>query len=219
MKVIKSFLLLWIITCFYHKNNTAPIVQKIVNNTDIGYVIIYHNDQSPCSFQNLNKTIDARSVFHQEFLLERHKKHGQSSLTLRPLYYYDALNQQKYLLLDKQLHFDDKKIYAAYHAWKKNNFKRKFNSALDWLQNWIGNDLLVIPNVFEALGYLIFFSRIHVKNDIKKHAQWLSFSKGIFSRLVIEIDLVQHPKKGISPTLKTIAGEGGICLDGSIDRL
>lgn len=197
----------------------APLVQNIVNKSDVGYVIVFHSDNSSCSVQNKNLVIEARSYSKKPFLLERHKKGGKSSLILRPLYYQDKATNTKMPLLNQQHQYDPKFIEAAYQAWIESGKKRKFADAQDWLKHWVGGDIHVIPDVLQAHGYLVNMSRIHIYNTIKEHAQWLSFSKGVFSRLMVEIDIVQHDRKGIKPSLKVIAGEGGFCTEELIKKL
>ncbi len=209
---------------------SAPVIQKIKNNSQVGFMIVYHSDKSPCSLHQKNKIIDVYSSFSDEFLLtpgiEVAKKLSSGdtvtskvSLILRPAYFYDRATEQKISLLQDDNSFDDVGVQAAFRAWSKTVKKRKFVDAQDWLTRWVGKDIDVAPDVIEVFGYLIDLSRVHISNDIKDHGQWLSYAKGVFSRLMLEIDIVQHHKKGLYPVLKVIPGEGGVCFDGIVDKI
>ncbi len=193
----------------------APLVQNVHNQSQIGFEIVSHSDVSTCSLQHKKMFVDAESDFKQEFLLER----GQPSLILRPVYYFDILSGSKMYFVDEFQQLDKQKLDDAFQAWKKAGYKKKFNDAQDWFNRWIGSDIEIKPHMVEVFGYLINLSRIHIYNAISQYATWLSFSKGVFSRLVLDVNIKQHKRKGLQPTLKVVAGEGGICRDGSIERL
>lgn len=195
----------------------VPLMQKIDNKTGVGYIVLFHSDRSTCSLQNKNQIVDSRTIFKNIFLLDRNTQRYEPNLILRPFYYYDQNTNRKIQLLNQQFQFDREGINVAYNAWKQGRKKRKFINAQDWFEHWVGKDIVVISDVIEALGYLMHKSRIHIKNSIKEHAQWLNFSKGVFSHLVLEIDMIQHERKGIQPLLRVIPGEGGVCEHGVVD--
>lgn len=194
---------------------SEPLVQSITNKTQVGFEIVSYADKSECSAHLKNLVIDCESKYYQEFLLER----GVPSLVLRPVYFIDYVTGQKVDLVDATKQFDDQKIKQAYELWKKAGNKKKFVNAQDWFTNWIGKDISVTPHTNEVIGYLINLSRVHIANEAKNHGTWLSISKGVFAKLILEIDILQHARKGVIPQIKVIAGEGGICSNGIIERL
>tara|TARA_Y100000588_G_scaffold365883_1_gene431029 strand:+ start:473 stop:1111 length:639 start_codon:yes stop_codon:yes gene_type:complete len=205
----------FILFCIVVPVQSAPLVQNVSNQTDIGYMIIAHSDNSLCSLHKKNQIIDVSTMFQEDFLLQK----GEPGLVMRPAYYYDKCSDTKIWLLDQNNQVDYNRVDQAYNVWRLSGKKRKFKDSYDWYTRWVGKDVVVFPNLVEVYGYLINLSRVHIQNSIKQHATWLSFSKGVFSRLVLEVDLVQHDRKGVKPLLKVIAGEGGICKHGLVERL
>lgn len=197
---------------------TAPLIQKIINDTDFGFVVLTHSDNSECSLRDKSVIIEPRTSFTQEFLIEL----GEPSLVLRPVYYQDPIQHQKAWLTDDQKPFDYKPLMVeqAFQLYRtqKNGSKCR-NDYSVWLNNWIGQDLFVIPHQVEMLGYLLDLSRIVVVNNRHRHVQWLSFSKGIFSKLVLELQISQSKSKGIQAKIKILHGEGGVCTQGMVERL
>lgn len=233
-------LCMWVLAINSWLAQAAPMVQKIVNNSQVGFIIVLHSDASPCSLHKKNIRIEAKSSLVEDFLLEPsiklsetlshedslkknndflHKKLDKASLVLRPAYYYDEATQTQIPLLNDEQNFDEEKVEKAYDAWKKSGKKRKFNNAQGWLDRWIGKDIVVIPDALEASGYIMQLSRIRINNQARDHGQWLSFAKGVFSRLIVDIEIDQHDRKGIIPSLKVTPGEGGICTGGIVDRI
>lgn len=222
-------------------NQAAPMVQKIINKSQIDFIVVLHSDASSCSLRKKNIKIEANSSFVGDFLLEpsvklkksisfqsssRKTKHSsnlknidKASLILRPAYYYDDMTKTRIPLLNKDKMFDNEMVKKAYAAWKSSGKKRKFNDAQHWLDRWIGKDIVVVPDVLEASGYIMHLSRIRISNQARDHAQWLSYAKGIFSRLVVDIQIDQHDRKGVIPSLKVTPGEGGICIGGAVERI
>ncbi len=193
--------------------HAAPMIQKINNHTNIGFVILEHSDTSSCSLQGRGKIIEARSSFSDAFLLEP----GKPSLVLRPIYYFDIETNKPIFFADVNDQEIPEKLQDAYTVWKNEKISKRIKSPKAWLHDWIGLDLIVTPHDVEILGYLINWSRVEVKNNKKTHTAWLSFSKGIFSKLVLELDIKQHKTRGISATLKVLHGQGGFCsADGKV---
>lgn len=193
----------------------TPIVQNICNDTDIGYIIFLHSDQSVCSLHKREKVVESKGKLEQDFLITK----ARPSLVLRPAYFYDQSADQRYSFLDDEQKIDQSKLQEAFEVWKKKTKNKKYLTAQDWLNQWIGGDIQVEPYTLEVFGYLINLSRVIISNQISDYATWMSFSKGVFSRLILEINICQHRRKGIRPTLKVIAGEGGICRDGNVERI
>lgn len=233
-------LLIWVLIINSCIIQSAPVVQKIVNNSQVGFIIVLHSDTSSCSLRKKNIKIEAKSSLVEDFLLEpsvklealsfdqgrmKNKKPlhskdlNKASLILRPAYYFDDMTHEQMSLLNDDKNFDNGKIEKAYISWKNSGKKRKFKNAQDWLDHWIGRDIRVIPDALEASGYIMHLSRIRINNQARDHAQWLSFAKGVFSRLVVDIEIDQHDRKGIIPLLKITPGEGGICTGGVVDRI
>lgn len=195
---------------------SAPLVQAIVNKSQIGFEIVSYMDTvSDCSLPLFSRIIKPNSIFNHEFLL----KNDQSILIFRPLYYFDNATNKKILFSDKHGVLNEHGIEQAYTLWKAVGYKRKFLNAHDWFRRWIGGDIRIEPHTSQVLGYLINLSRTYISNNIGKDGIWLSFAQGIFARLVLEIDIIQHDRKGILSRLKVIAGEGGICRHGVVERL
>lgn len=209
----------------------APLIQRIVNNSDIGFVIFEHSDTSSCSLSNLHMKVEARSVFNHEFLLEL----GKPSVVLRPIYYLDPKSAEKIIFVNENYEIIPEKLEEAYDAWKAlkrpkrrhvgkvakySKVKKKSEAHHVWLADWIGLDISVVPHEVEIFGYLINLSRVIIKNNKHQHVRWLSFSKGIFSQLIVELELNQrHSNKGIKPNMKLFHGEGGVCVDGIVERV
>ncbi|MBP6892296.1 hypothetical protein KBB68_01815 [Candidatus Babeliales bacterium] len=200
----------------------APVIQSIVNNSDFGFVILEHSDASDCSLSDCDVVIDDHSKFTHEFLLEI----GKPSIVLRPVYYKDPFTKKKIWFVDDSYHFNFEKIKEVYDLWFETKRAKKFKTVDDWLNHWIGRDITVIPHEVEISGYLINLSRVVVKNNKKisksykdKQVAWLSFAKGIFSKLVIGLDINQTIGKGIYPTIQVFHGEGGVCSNGIVERI
>lgn len=195
----------------------APIVQKIVNDTDFGFLIVYHGDTSECTLHNKYKIIEPRTIFNHEFLLEVATK----GLVLRPIFYKNQEKDEVFWLTDQKTYeYNDELIEHAYEHWKSNKFTRKYkNDPQAWMKNWIGSDISVTYDPLEFLGYLLYLSRVRISNLNYNHTQWLSFAKGIFSKLILELHLSQSKKSGILGKISVEHGEGGICNSGVVERI
>ncbi len=196
---------------------TTPLIQKIVNNTDFGLLILSHSDSSGCSLQNKSIIIKPHDVFNHAFLLES----GEPSLVLRPVYYKAPFLEKIIWLTDQSAYqYQSNLVSQAYVAWKQQIKKSSYKkNAQYWLHQWIGLDVSVIPHQVEMLGYLLNLSRVTISNNHHKHTQWMSFSKGVFSKLVLELHISQSSRKGLLGKIIILHGEGGICSDGIIERL
>ncbi len=211
-----------IVSFFMMYLQAAPIIQSIVNDSDFGFVILEHSDSSECSLSDRNVLIDAHSKFMHEFLLQL----GKPSVLLRPVYYLDPFTKIKIWFVDNSYHFNPEKVKEVYELWFETKGAKEFKSSDDWLNHWLGRDILVVPHEVEILGYLVNLSRVVAKNNkgiskSKKDKQVvrLSFSKGIFSKLVIELDINQTMGKGVYPTIQIFHGEGGVCSNGTVERI
>lgn len=218
MKIRNLIIFMGVYAINFYVLQAAPIVQKIINKSQIGFIIIFHNDVSSCSLDTKNNIVDAKSTFETEFLLVRNNI-KQPSVVLRPVYYQDSVTGVKFELLNENNGFDDSKIERAYVTWKSNGHKRIFKNGQDWLQRWVGKDIIIVPDSKEVYGYLNNKSRAHITNFIKGHGQWLSYAKGVFAQLMLEIVIDQHDRRGIFPILKVIAGEGGVCTNGVVEKI
>lgn len=195
---------------------SAPLIQKVVNNSDFGLLVLEHSDSSSCSLQGKSVIIKPQETFNQEFLLEL----GQPSLTLRPVYYQDPVTKQIAWLTDTAYQYNSARVDQAFELWKKQKKIYKYKkTAQEWLHDWVGLDIAVVPHQVEMLGYLLNLSRVAIYNASHQHMQWLSFSKGIFSKLVLELRIQQHKKKGLWGKIHMLHGEGGICNNGVVERL
>jgi len=194
----------------------APLVQKITNNTDFGYMIVHHSDDSLCSLRNKKIIIQPHSTFMHEFLLE----YGQPSLVLRPVFYQNPTTKEDVWLTGNNFEFQSSLIDNVHTVWKKqkkSDYYRK--DAQRWFDVWVGGDLSVIPHQVEMMGYLLDLSRITVSNKRHSNKQWLSYSKGIFSKLVLEFTIEQNRKNGLFGHISVLHGEGGVCSNGVVERL
>ncbi len=211
-----------VISFFMVHLKAAPVIQSILNDSDFGFVVFKHSDTSHCSLSNLEVIIHAHSKFTHEFLLEL----GKPSVVLRPVYYQDPLTHQKIWFVDTSYHFNPQKIQEVYDLWVQRKRAKKFKSADYWLNHWLGRDISLIPHEVEISGYLVNLSRVVAKNnkDISKSYKdkqvvWLSFAKGIFSKLVLELRIRQTMGKGVYPTIQLFHGEGGVCSNGIVERI
>lgn len=192
----------------------APLISKIVNHSDFGYVIVEHSDNSSCSLADKGIVIDAKSEFLHEFLLEP----GKPSVRLRPVYYLDAKTSKKITFVDQNYEIVPELLDVAHELWKNGKGNKKFKKSEDWLNLLIGMDITVVPHEVEIFGYLLNLSRVIVKNNIHKpQIKWISFAKGIFSKLALELDITQHRRKGIRANMKVLHGEGGVCVETVVD--
>lgn len=213
MKNIKSFCL---VVFFTPVAFGAPLIQKISNHTDFGFVIIAHSDQSSCSLQAKQVIIPPQSAFTHEFLLEV----GTPSVVLRPIFYKDSTSNQEFWLTDSNFEYQPELVQQAYDAWKKiDKFKFYKKTADQWLESWVGKDLFVVPHEVAVRGYLLDLSRVTLHNLKNHHIQWLSFAKGVFATMVLELDLLQRGHRGIAGKISVLHGEGGVCSQGIIERL
>ena len=205
-----------VLSCFTLSVQAAPLISKIVNNSDFGYAIVEHSDSSSCSFAGKNVVIDAKSEFQHEFLLEP----GKPSVRLRPIYYLDPNTQNKTTFVDQNYELVPDWLDVAHDLWKSGKGNKKFKKSQDWLDFLIGKDITVVPHEVEIFGYLLNLSRIIVKNNIHKpQIKWLSFAKGIFSKLTLELKITQHRRQGIRAKMEVLHGEGGVCVDGKVEKL
>ncbi len=210
---IRSSLLLWLSAVC----TAAPIVQKIVNDTDFAFLILDHSDTSPCSLKDKFMIIQPRTIFNHEFLLET----GTKGLVLRPIFYKDQNNNTVSWLTDQNSYeYDDAFIENAYNSWSLGKSTRKYKHDSEiWMRNWLGGDISVKYDPVEFLGYLLYLSRVRISNSNSYHTQWLSFAKGIFSKLMLELRLSQKTSKGIAGVVSVQHGQGGICNDGAIEKI
>jgi hypothetical protein len=215
VRLLHYFQITAIVCLFIVHLRAAPLISKIINNSDFGYVILDHSDTSSCSLVGKEMLIHAHSQFNHEFLLER----GVPSVVLRPIDYLDKKTQQKIKFVDQEYHIIPEQLERAYNLWKENKGVKRFATSEHWHNLLIGFDISVIPHEVEIFGYLLNLSRVMVKNNNKQDVKWISFAKGIFSKLALELEINQHRRKGIRPFLKVLHGEGGVCVDGVVERL
>lgn len=210
--LLSTYLVLQQAVCF-----AAPIVQKISNNTDFGFLIVYHDDTSECSLHNKNKIIEPKSVFNYEFLLEVNTK----GLVLRPAFYRDPKENKIFWLIDqKSCEYNDELVQKAYDRWHENKDFRKYKENPQvWMKQWVGGDISLTFDPVELLGYLLYLSRVRISNLNYNHTQWLSFAKGIFSKLMLELRLAQDRKTGLFGAVSVQHGQGGICNSGVVERI
>jgi len=194
-----------------------PVVQRVCNDTDFGFYILYHGDSSECSLHNKSIIIHPKTIFSHEFLLEV----GQKGLVLRPVFYKDSKSGNMYWFVDQETYeYNLELIKQAYEAWKKQNSLRKYkNDYQDWFDRFVGQDISVTFDPLELFGYLLNLSRIRIKNFNHQYVQWLSFAKGIFSKLVLNLHLTTLPRKGIISKIIVQHGQGAICANGTVERI
>ena len=226
MDILKNVILVLLVSS-QAKLFAAPLIQKINNKSDFGFVVLKHSDLSSCSLTpsetRKNIVIDAHSIFNQSFLLEV----GQPSLVLRPIYYQDCQTNEKVALADDTFEYVTENIEQAFVVWKKNTGSRKKQTAQEWFDGWVGKDITVTPYTVSIFGYLNNWSRVIVRNNVKKKAkrsiknpdEWIKFAKGIFSKEVLELDIDQSKHRGVLGFVKMFHGEGGICIDGAVERI
>jgi len=195
----------------------APVVQKIVNDTDFGFLILYHGDTSECTLHDKYKIIQPRTIFNHEFLLEV----GTKGLVLRPVFYKDKQNDEVFWLTDQGTYeYDPTLIEQAYEHWRSNNIGKKYKGDFEsWMKDWVGSDIFVAYDPVELLGYLLYLSRVRISNLNYNHTQWLSFAKGIFSKLMLEFGLSQSRRTGVLGKISVLHGQGGICNSGVIELI
>lgn len=199
-----------------HSNLLAsPLIQKISNDTDFGFLIMQHSDTSSCSLQDKGMIVHAHSDFNHEFLLEV----GQPSVVLRPVYYLNPTTKKKMWLVNEHAVYVPEKVQLVHEAWRNNNKNKGPKTHDIWLHEWVGLDISVIPHQVEIFGYLLNLSRVILQNSKTQRVEWLSFAKGIFAKLVIELRIQQHKRKGISASLKILHGTGGVCVNGTVEHL
>ncbi len=106
---------------------------------------------------------------------------------------------------------------------KRKNFKiakaQSLVTSQSWFHHWIGGDISVIPNDVEMFGYLRDVARAIIKNDKNEQSVWLSYAKGIFSKLILELEINQYLRKGVRVKMHVQHGEGAVCTNGIVERL
>lgn len=200
----------------------VAMISKINNKSDFGFVVFSHSDSSSCSGKN--QEIHAQSQFNQALLLEPIKssnnKKSVASVVLRPIYFLDSLTHEKIIFLDKNYTIIPEALQKAYDLWMQSARNKKFKNPQDWLKSFVGMDIEIIPNEVEMFGYLLNLSRVVVKNNLGyPQKKWISFAKGIFSKLALEVEINQNKRKGIRAKLNVLHGEGGVCVDGTVESL
>ncbi len=192
-----------------------PMIRSIKNNTPFMFTMIAHNDGlSDCSPVYGGKiiTIDPFSTFTQPLLLGSEKP----GLLLRPSGFFDKLNQKLYSFLDHNHDVDKKLLEQAFIAWQKARGKT-YKKGLDvWFAQWLCGDISFVHNHVEYIGYMLNISIAKIDNSSRYHACTVDYSKGLFSRLIVEITIEEHPRKGIIPHVKSFVGQGGLCQDGQV---
>lgn len=214
MEKIKYYVIL---VCLQGYFFAAPVVQKVCNDTDFGYYILLHGDSSECTLHNKSIIIHPKTIFLHEFLLEK----GQQGLILRPVFYKDSSSGKIFWLVNQDTYeYDQDLVKKAYNAWKKKDSNRKYKNGYQvWLDEWIGQDISVAFDPLELFGYLLDLSRIRIKNFNHQHVQWLSFAKGIFSKLILNFKITTLSRKGIIGKVSVGHGQGGICSNGLVERI
>lgn len=194
-----------------------PVVQRVCNDTDFGFYILYHGDSSECSLHNKSIIIHPKTIFSHEFLLEI----GHKGLVLRPVFYKNPKTGHIYWFVDQETYeYNPELIKKTYEVWKNQNDLRKYRENFQaWFDYWVGKDVSVTFDPLEVFGYLLNLSRIRIKNSRHDHVQWLSFAKGIFSKLVLNLHLTMLTRKGIMAKIIVNHGQGGICSNGVIERI
>jgi hypothetical protein len=66
---------------------------------------------------------------------------------------------------------------------------------------------------------LLDLSRIRIKNFNHQHVQWISFAKGVFAKLILNLHLTTLPRKGVVTKVIVRHGQGAICSNGVVERL
>jgi hypothetical protein len=97
--------------------------------------------------------------------------------------------------------------------------KNNKQNAQSWFNGWVGQDVSLIFDPLEIFGYLLDLSRVRIQNFSHEHVQWLSFAKGIFSKLVLNLYLDIQPRKGVITKVVVVHGPGGICTNGVVERI
>jgi hypothetical protein len=209
---------LFVLVAWAFKLDAIPLLSQINNESDFGYAIVYHSDVSSCSLNDKHTLIFPHSVFNQEFLLER----GKPSVILRPVFYTHPQTQQTITFVDQDYQLMPELLEQAFNVWKsgKGTSWKKIKTAQQWYETWVGGDISVMPHEVEIAGYLINLSRAKAKNNNKEHVTWLSFAKGIFSKLLLKLDIYQKKNRAVMVQLKALHGEGGLCsADGRVERI
>ncbi len=194
----------------------APVVQKIINDTDFGFLILDHSDNSECTLHDKFTIIQPHTIFNHEFLLEVASK----GLILRPIFYKNKKEGKIFWLTDQNSYeYNNQLIENAYQNWFEKKSKKYTNSPEAWMKNWVGGDITVVYDPVEFLGYLLYLSRVRISNTNSYHTQLLSFAKGVFSKLMLEVRLSQKQGKGIAGVISVKHGQGGICNNGVIEQI
>ena len=218
---LQTFIQITVFSSFFIMSlHPVPMISKINNKSDFGFVVFSHSDSSSCSAKN--QEIQAQSEFNQALLLESIKSNKKSAPTvvLRPIYFLDPVTQQKIIFLDKNYEIIPDGLQKAYALWMQGTGNKKFKNPQSWLQSFVGMDIEIMPNEVEMFGYLLNLSRVVVKNNLGyPQKKWISFAKGIFSKLALEVEIIQHKRKGIRLKLHVLHGEGGVCVDGNVESL
>ena len=192
-----------------------PMIRLIENKTPFAFTMIAHNDGlSDCSPVYGGKIIRVEpfSKFTQPLLLGSDKP----GLVLRPSGFFDKKNDKMYSFLDKNNDVDKKMLEQAFVAWQDARGKI-YKKGLDvWFAQWICGDISFVHNHVEYIGYMLNISIAKIDNSSRYHACTVDYSKGLFSRLVVEITIEEHPRKGIVPHVKSFVGQGGLCQDGQV---
>jgi len=123
------------------------------------------------------------------------------------------------MLLNDANEYDMDKVDVAYQAFKKQFNRRSIVGPHAWLERWVGGDIVLRANIREVRGYVIHQSCIELGNKIHKESSWLNYSRSCFARLIVDKQIDQHEKKGVRPSMKVGVGEGGICKNGSVERV
>ena len=210
--MIKKVQQITLILFFLFNGLTAqPLIRSILNDSPILFSIKEHNDMSECSLFNSGQEIKVLpySRYSTEMLLASSKP----GLVLTPVAYWSKKTGEKYYFINDQGVIDDSLLEIAFAAWKKDCFVKYKKSAQQWFHDWIGGNIVLIHNDLEVFGYVLNISFAKIKNNKKSDSEILSYSKGVFSRLIIDLFINHDVKKGIALGITSSVGQGAICKD------
>lgn len=188
-----------------------PLIKSITNQTPFIFSFVYHNDETDCSPLKDNKILLLHP--YKQFMTPMLLADAKPALVLQPVGYEDAQTDTVYMFVDEQGNKDNLLLEQAFQVWQKYN-RKTFDSAQAWLDGWVGENIVLWHNDVEVLGYLLNVAFAKIENNNSVDYNFLSFSDGLFSRLMIDIRIDIDKRKGVKPSLATVVGQGGICQNG-----
>lgn len=210
---MKQGLFLVLSVFFVHISYSIPFIQEIYNDTEFIFEIIDHSSDSPCALfvGDINiYRIHPQETFYNPVIL-----HHGDHLLLKPVAYFDKRQQEFIWFVDRDGDISEDGIEEAYQAWKYHEGKRRRMTREEWMDKWVGGQLMVSIKK-EMYGYMLHILHAAFANNSHIDHAWPMYSQGVYSALGIVIQIKQDDRKGVMPLIDVVNDRGVLCENGEV---